>query len=241
MASWAQSKILKRPQALFGFENADKGFHEQWAPGQNLLDFPHPFRALITGPPNSGKSTVVKNILVNQDPPFDRVVIVHADPEHTQEYDDIKADADENTVIMLGEIPPADSWEPEVDENGEEHLLKTLLVIDDLDLKTLNREQKKNLDRLAGYVSTHRSVSVCICTQDSFAAQPNVRRMMNLYVIWRSPDLEAMTMVARKVGVKDLQALFDTYCKTRRDSIWIDLTVDTPAPLRLNGFTVIKV
>lgn len=236
---WGAGKVL-RPDSLFGFENADKGFHESWEPGDNLLDFPAPFRALITGPPNSGKSTVVKNILVRQQPPFDRVVIVHCDIEHTQEYKDIMDDAEEGTVLLMSEIPPADSWDTDVDQDGETCLLKTLLIIDDIDLKTLNKEQRKNLDRTCGYVSTHRNVSVCICTQDSFAAAPNIRRMMNIFVIWRSPDLEALAMVARKVGVKDLEALFDKHCKHRRDSIWIDLTTNSPAPLRLNGFTVIK-
>lgn len=237
---WAQSKVL-RPDSLMGFSNADKGFHEHWERGDNLLNFPHPFRALVTGPPNVGKSTTVKNILVRQEPPFERVIIVHADPEHTKEYDDLKDDADEDAVILIPEIPPPDSWEPQLNEDGEEVLPKTLLVVDDLDLRTLNREQKKNLDRLTGYCSTHRSISVIICTQDSFNAAPNVRRMCNLFVIWQSPDLECMAIIAKKVGVKDLQALFDKYCRTRRDSIWIDLTVDTPAPLRLNGFTVIKI
>ena len=235
---WSQSKIGK-VDSLMGFGNVDKVWHEEWTPGRNLLNFPHPFRVLLTGPPNVGKSTVIKNILVRQDPPFERVVIVHADPEHTKEYDDLKDDADDGTIMLVPEIPAAETWEPEM-QDGEEVLLKTLLIIDDLDLRTLNKDQRKNLDRTMGYVSTHRSISVCCATQDSFNLPPASRRLMSVYVIWRSPDVEALQMFAKKVGVRDLRLLFDRYCKTRRDSIWLDLTDGSPAPLRLNGFTVIK-
>lgn len=231
---WMKPKVADR---LVAFENADKeGWHEKWHLGRGLLDFPHPWRGFFSGSPGCGKSTTVKNIMIRANPPFDRVIVVHADPEHTKEYDDIKEGADDQTVILTHEIPAPDSFEEEQDEDGESYLAKTLLVIDDLDLRTLNKEQKKHLDRLTGYVSTHRGVSVAICAQDMFNLPPAVRRMISLYVMWRSPDMEALASVAGKLGVKNLPELFEKYCHDRRDSIWIDTSVGTPAKLRLNGF-----
>jgi len=236
---WEKS-VVGKFDSLIGFGNADKSFHESWTPGRNLLNFPHPWRCLLAGPPNSGKSTAVKNILIRADPAFDRVVIVHADPDNTKEYDDIKADCPKESVIMVSEIPAPESWEYELDDNGEEIILKTLLIIDDLDCRSLNREQRKFLDRSLGYVSTHRSVSVAVCCQDMFNLPPAARRNCNIYILWRSPDLTAMQAIANKFGVKDLQRLFDDYCKSRRDSLWFDSTNGTPAPVRLNGFQVLK-
>ena len=234
-----QKKVEKGRDYLVAFENADKEWHESWETGRGLLNFPHPWRALLTGPPGTGKSTTAKNILIRANPPFERVIVVHADPEHTKEYEDIQCD-DKESVVMTAEIPDPQCFNEEVDANGEAFLPKTLLIIDDLDLRSLNKEQKRRLDRLLGYVSTHRSVSVAVCTQDAFNLPPACRRMISLYILWRSPDMEALSMIASKVGVKNLQALFDTHCKQKRDSIWIDNTDGSPAPLRLNGFTVLE-
>ena len=41
-----------------------------------MLNFPHPFRGVLLGPPNTGKSTSVKNILIRADPPFKKVTVV---------------------------------------------------------------------------------------------------------------------------------------------------------------------
>lgn len=42
------------PQKIIPFKNADKKWHEKWTEGRDLLDFPHPYRITLTGPPNSG-------------------------------------------------------------------------------------------------------------------------------------------------------------------------------------------
>jgi hypothetical protein len=141
-------------------------------------------------------------------------------------------------VILTDEIPAPDTFESEKGEDGE-FLPKTLLVIDDLDIRSLNKVQKMHLDRLLGYVSTHRSVSVAICTQDGFNLPAAMRRMCNVYCLWKGPDMEALSMMAKKLGVKNLHELFMRYCPNRRDSVWIDTTPGTPAPLRINGFKII--
>jgi ABC-type cobalamin/Fe3+-siderophores transport system ATPase subunit len=212
----------KLPNELIIIDNPDKTFHEHWSERRNLLNIPHPFRAVLLGPPNVGKTTVIKNILVRAKPAFEEIFVIHADPEYTQEYDDIDAQ-------MLDEIPSPTEWEGEV---------KTLVILDDLEYKQMDKLQKKNLDRLFGYVSTHKNISVMLTSQDAFNVPPIVRRTSNLWILWKSPDMDSMATVARKTGMRsdEMRNLFNTILKGDRDSLWIDATTKTPAPLRKNGF-----
>jgi hypothetical protein len=211
---------MKLPQMIVPISNADKSWHEKWFEGRDLLNIPHPFRALLMGPPNSGKTTVVKNILMRADPPFTRMVVIYPDGGgFTDEYQDC------GELEMLGTIPPPEQWD------GKE---KTLCVVDDFELKSLSKEQRSNLDRLVGHVSTHRNVSVCVCNQDPYNAPPIVRRCANLLILWKPKDIVSMQTFASRTG-ENLSELF-RQTKTRFDSIWLDMTVDSPCPRRMNGY-----
>jgi len=217
----------KLPDVLLPLSNPDKEFHERWTPGRNMLDLPHPFRGVLLGPPNCGKSTTVKNILIRANPPFEACTVIHCDPEHTKEYADLGSACE-----LRGDIPSPDEWSADV---------KQLVIIDDLEVKGLAKEQMRSLDRLFGYVSTHKNISVVLCSQDAFNVPPIVRRCSNIWVLWRGPDLDAMACVARKSGLtaKDLKRIFDSFTSDK-DSMWIDRTSGTPWPLRKNAFLVLK-
>ena len=217
----------KLPDVLLPLANPDKEFHEKWSNGRNMLDLPHPFRGVLLGPPNCGKSTTVKNILLRATPPFEACTVIHCDAEHTKEYADLGEGCD-----VRGDIPSPEDWSADV---------KQLVIIDDLELKGLGKEQKRNLDRLFGYVSTHKNISVVLCSQDAFNVPPIVRRCSNLWVLWRGPDLDAMACVARKSGLtaNDLKRIFDSF-KSDKDSVWIDRTSGTPYPLRKNAYIMLK-
>jgi hypothetical protein len=210
----------KLPKELVAVKNLDKGFHESWKLNADLLDFPHPFRGVLLGPPNCGKTTTVKNILLRQRPHFQRMYLLHCDPGFTQEYKDVEA-------VALADFPSPDQWP------GKE---KTLVVVDDVELKTITKVQRKSLDRLFGFVSTHKNISVLLCAQDPFNVPAIVRRCSNLWVLWPSRDVDSVQVCARKCGV-DLKHFFGR-CSPR-DSIWIDLTDHTPAKLRMNGYQII--
>ena len=77
----AELKSESLPQQLLAVRNLDKKNHEQWTASDDMLNFPHPFRGVLLGPPNCGKTTTVKNILMRQDPPFKRMYIIHCDGE----------------------------------------------------------------------------------------------------------------------------------------------------------------
>ena len=66
---------------------------------------------------------------------FKRIIIVHNDVT-TEEYSDIDAD-------ILDEIPPIDS-------EYFDKKVKTLLILEDLNFKNMNKEQKHLLNRMYG-------------------------------------------------------------------------------------------
>lgn len=221
-----KNKKMKLPNEIIVMDNPDKGFHEKWYDGRNLLNIPHPYRCVCLGPPNSGKSLMVKNLLLRAKPEFDKLYVIHCDPGYTKEYDDVGG-------IMLDEIPAPNEWD------GIE---KTLVVLDDLEFKQMNKEQKRNLDRLFGFVSTHKNISIILCSQDPFNVPPIVRRCSNLFILWKMPDMDAMSTVARKTGLKseELKTIFKTFMHSPHDSLWVDITTKTPAKLRKNGYDIIE-
>lgn len=215
------------PDKIIPLPNADKQFHEGWTKDRNALNFPHPFRAVALGRPNVGKTTIVKNILLRAEPPFMELFVIHCDSDYTKEYEDIDSK-------MLNEIPAPEEWQ------GDK---KTLVVLDDLEYKTMSKEQKRNLDRLFGYCSTHKNISCILCSQDGFNVPPIVRRCCDLCILWKSNDLDTMANIARKSGLSktDFQRLFKLLTEYR-DSLWLDMTGGgkSPYPIRKNGYSYIR-
>ena len=220
--------MARIPNRIIPIDNPDKLFHERWTNRRNLLNFPHPFRAVMLGPPNVGKTTICKNIILKAKPEFEEIFVIHCDPTYTQEYDDLG-----EGCTVLEEIPHQDEFEGEV---------KTLVILDDLEFKFMNKDQKRNLDRLFGYVSTHKNISCCLCSQDPFNVPPIVRRCANLWVLWRMTDLDALSTCARRTGMKALtfKKIFSKLITEPHDSLWIDLTDKSPVKLRKNGYKPIK-
>lgn len=214
------------PRRIIPIDNPDKKWHEKWYNRRNLLNFPHPFRGVFLGPPNVGKTTVVKNIILRANPQFEEIFVVHCDPSFTEEYDDLHC-------TILEEIPHQDEFEGKV---------KTLVVLDDLEFKFMDKDQKRNLDRLFGYVSTHKNISCCLCSQDPFNVPPIVRRCSNLWVLWKMTDMDALATCARRTGMKALtfRKIFQKLMTENHDSLWIDLTDKSPMKMRKNGYIAIN-
>ena len=220
-----ESELLPR---MIAFTNEDKGFHEAWYPRRDLLDIPHPFRMVLLSKPNGGKTTIILNIIARISltaRPFERIVIVHCDPSATREYDDVPHDS-------LTSVPGANEFDPKQ---------KTLLILEDLNYLDMSTEQRGKLERVFGYVSTHKNVSVMLTAQDPFRLLPTVRRCSNVFVMWNNHDGDMIQALARKCGVdpSKLLKLFHQHCQGPHNSIWLDMTPGTPAPLRKNGFQIL--
>lgn len=168
------------------------------------------------------------NILLRSNPMFERVIVIYPGGQQgTSEYDTLG-----EGVEYLMEIP-----DPEFFPAVKNKATKTLVIIDDFELKEIGRKQRANLDRLIGHVSTHRNVSVMLCAQEYFNVPTIARRCSNVQVFWKPRDMRNLGQMSQRVG-QDLEELFKL-CETQKDSIWVDLSSGTRAPLRLNGYSII--
>ena len=105
------------------------------------------------------------------------------------------------------------------------------------------KEDKRRQDRLFGYSSTHKFMSVILTAQDSFRVPPICRRCSTVFVLWNSPDKDSMATIARKTGLKgkDLIEIFNKFMPNRYDSLMIDLSHPDPTyRLRKNGYQLLK-
>ena len=66
---------VKLPKELIKIDNPDKKWHEHWHEKRNPLNIIHPFRCLIFGSPNTGKTTNIKNIILRANPIFKKIYV----------------------------------------------------------------------------------------------------------------------------------------------------------------------
>ena len=213
-----QNKLIVLP-------NDDKHFHEE--PDYNDLgNFPHPFRLVLAGPPNVGKTNVIYNILLHKSPPFERIIIYHNDPS-TIEYQNIDAE-------YVEELLPIDDIDSEV---------RNLIIIEDVDFKNIHsKSQKSLLDRYFGCFSTHHNISMILTAQDPFSVPANIRRMCSHLILWKNHDLNSMAILSSRFNIKskDLKYIFEHICKDKHDSLLIDTMRDGKYRLRKNVYETIE-
>jgi len=238
----SQPKVKK----LHHLPNADKKNHEAWSEERKLINFPHPYRALISGLPNCGKTTSVLNLLVGAKPIFDNIFIIH--PE-CFESNISEADESINKDIIIPECVineysgvkftgalryfPSPTYFDNVKDK------KNLLIIDDVELRNYVKAKPyrtTRINKLFSYTSTHRSLSIIITAQDIYSQLlPCIYRLCNVFILYKFKDANQIGLIARNIGIKKekLESLFKL-CKSKHDSICIDNTADTPAPYRFN-------
>jgi hypothetical protein len=197
---------------LLIFDNADKvGTTSKFNPN-NLCDLPSPFCCILSAPTSSGKTSLIQNIILHQQPEFDRIVLYHFD-EHTTEYDCVG-------VEVIHEPPTVATF-----KRGE----KTLLIVEDISFDALNKQQQSDLNRCFGYISSHYGVSILLTTQTYTNVPVSIRRMANHLFLWKATDRRLSYLLSAMFGIhkKLVDAYFDTL-KTRYDFIGISSAVDYP-------------
>jgi hypothetical protein len=227
-----KTKVRKRrktkfPKEIIPIHNADKKFHETWTPDRDPLDFPHPYRAILVASPNSGKTCMIINILLRSNPYFQKIYLMHADPEATKEYDVF------DDVEHIKSVPPPEFFDPEK---------KQIFILDDVEFSNLNKIEKGYLNRLFGYSSTHKNLSV-LCTSQTWVSIPaTARRCTNIFFLWKNIDRGSFSQLALRLGMEPqkLHDLSNKYLIGSHDSLCIDRTKNTPYPLRRNGYELIE-
>ena len=209
-------------------ECADKEFHNRSNSGPKtggILPH-HPYRICLTSPPNCGKTSTMMNICAREDPPFERIIVMHAS-ETTIEYELL-----DEYELFVGEVPPLTEFD------GEK---KTLLLIDDFPFFALKKEDKQTLDRVFGFCSTHMNTSIMLACQDMFTVPTSIRRCCDWYILWNSPDKLTLKTISARIGHPIDRILKETDCKFH-DNITIDMTGRYPhLMLRKNIFEPIEI
>lgn len=246
-----KSKIKLEPNRIYTVENPDKTTHERWGdskhPIENVMNFPGPYRWLICGQPNSGKTTLIYNILCQMDPPPRKIYLIHADSFESKRYwsdpddQDFISDLMENVppeyvdidLTVLTSFPPL-GWFKKLDTKT-----KKVLIIDDVNLleymKT-NKTKRECMDKLFSYVSTHRNLTIISSFQNIFAqCAPSMYRYSSVYTIFKPRDRNFTSMLARKIGSdkKEMGAMLNL-CKGLHDNITLDYTENSPMEKRFN-------
>ena len=217
---------------------------ETWTPkrAQDLSNVPSPFRALLIGPPGGGKSTVALNLLIHQRKRFDELYVIHEDYREdgtgSTEYD--HADPTQS----LSDVPTLEYWnEVCAGDDPDGPPVKRLVILDDLELTSANRDRLRNLAILFRYVSTHKGMSVILCHQSFFDLPGVIKKCSNAFILWKPRSNSEYALLDNRCGLPkgSLRALFRDVAPGDRDSIMVDHTAGSPAPLRLNIWTPIEI
>lgn len=217
----------KLPQQLILIKSCDKAFHESYKKPRDMLNFPHPYVMVCTGRRNAGKTMYIKNSIIRAKPAFDIIQVLSCDPGAKEWANDIDCE-------VLDEIPSPENYM----ENDE----KTLLVLDDICFLDLNKEDKRKIDRLVGFISSHCNVSIAIANQDFFNVVPIARKCASVIVLWRPTDLDELKTISRRTGItsKKIMEIFDTHMSEPTDSLTVNLIKGAPHGLVKNGFEPIE-
>jgi hypothetical protein len=221
------SKQTNLPKELIHIKNKEKEWHEKWNKERDPLNFPHPFRMLLLGGVNSGKTNTIKNIMARIEPIFKKIYLLHCGGEWTKEYEEI-----EHTILHGFEELSNETFD------GKE---KSLLIIEDMCLQNLNKVEKRKIDRLFGYISTHRNLSIMLTSQNFMSIPPKAREMSNILIIWKVRDTDLLKIIGRRIGLskEEMISLSRKVFHEYRDSLWIDDTAESPFPLRKNGYIIL--
>ena len=142
---------------------------------------------------------------------------------------------------MLNEVPNLKFWNEVCAADADGPPVKRLVILDDLEMK--GAERLKNLQTLFRYISSHKGFSLCLNFQNFFGLEPVIKKCANIFVIWRPRDRDEIGRIEKRVGLDKgtLKEIFDAVAPDDIDSICVDHTRNSPAPLRLNMWTPIEV
>lgn len=218
----------KRDHKFYIFHCEDKN-NEHWTPNRNMIAFPRPFRGVLIGPPNSGKSGVVKNLILSYShplPEFSKIFVWSKSSREWEKYADEIIDNDVDLSIFM----------------DNEDMKNQLLVIDDVELIHVNKKLKEKISMLFKHVSSHYQLSIVVCIQEYKMVPIDLRACINVFAISLNiKDVQSISTLGSKIGLSysDFKKLFlklrDEYKgDTQFRYVVIDNTTGSPYPLRLD-------
>jgi adenylate kinase family enzyme len=190
------------------------------------LPFKHPFTGVCSGPTGSGKSELMKKIIMHSDQ------LVHPPPERIVWY---YAEYQPKLNSELGEKVQFREGCPDLSEFKDDS--RTLVVIDDL-----MSECGSEITKLFTKGSHHRNLSVWFLMQNFFHQAKEIRTItLNAHyiILFKNPrDKQQVKVLARQMYDTDsavMERAFSEATERPHGYLLIDLKQDTPDHLRLRS------
>ena len=212
--------------------NADKdgGWNEKWTKDTHGYDvLVHPYKAILSGRPGSGKTTVMHNLFLRiqlSDKPFNTLIVIQ--PSTSHEHDIL------DPSLSLIDIP-----DMELICNPE--FGKTLIIIDDFDLTKLNKIQQQRLSMLFRYISSHHNISVMLSYQSFFDIPSIIRKTANYFFLWKTNNKDEINLISKRCGYDKgvFQNIFNKHITKKNDFLIVDQNAD--CELRKNLYEIIEI
>lgn len=207
------------------FENKDKDIEELYEEHdyKNLMNYKRGFRSLLVGLPSSGKTNFAKNIIINQQRPFDRIILVPLD-NSSLEYDCLNAEicAPEDISILAKPL-----------FKGE----KVLILLEDCSFSEWKKENLLQVSKTLRFLCSHHGFCLLVCCQQLYSVPVSFRRLMTHFTIFKMPNKLTCTLYCQNLDI-DLE-LFKKLCNKFLEEPFANLTICTDGhkvKLRKNGF-----
>jgi hypothetical protein len=233
------------PTDYLVYTNPDKKSHTK-PPEQNNCQPGHPARIIVVGKPGCGKRSVMYNILENYDFDFDTITEVHASAK-SEEHDvfedaadyqlwqwDNTTDGESSQPYRLVGIPPISRFEKRGDDGEKLH---HLLIMDEPPCEWPS-DMRRKVGTLMNYNSTHNNCTIFLVTQHFQNLPVQIREAATHFVFFPTHNRLQCSFMSSKCGV-DLESLFRRFCRSKYDSIMVDMTGDGPR-IRRNVYEVIE-
>ena len=210
---------------IYIFENKDKETFRESPDKNNIGNFICPFRMILCSSPNRGKTNLTKNVILQQNPPFERIIVYHID-ETTNEYSDLDCE-------IITELPD--------DYSVYNTDRKTLIIFEDIPFEFLSKKEKKKANDLLTYFSTHKNISLIMSTHHPFSISPSFRSKANIMILWKNMNAKPLYEIAQRMNIqrKIIDYVFDNICTGHFDNLCIDNSGSGPI-LRKNIFEPIQ-
>lgn len=226
-----KKKEIKIVDCLIPFSCDDKKDNERWTKGRSYINKIRPFRCVIIGPPNSGKSSICKNLIVHAEPEYTKVyVISNGSSKEWSDYADVMFSVDDLTKDVIGEFTN------EIDG-------QRIVIIDDIEMNHVSKEKKEFFNLLFKHISSHYNLSIIVSIQEYKMLPIELRANINVFCLSLNiKDIEGISILGKKVGLsyKQFKTLFTNMKhmveNTQYEYLVIDNTINTPVPISLNFY-----
>lgn len=172
--------------------------------------FSLPFRLCCCGSVNSGKTTIVLNVILQRQAKpikFDEIHIIHG-CMGSKEYDCI------NPTSIRHQIPHYTDFPSDK---------RILLVFDDIEFTKMNKSDLRKIVEITR-LGSHLGIS-CIFSNQLFVRVPkSVRDNCNVFVLYRPIDLDSLNLIGRRIGLlkEKVNYIYDELLPEFHDSLTIN-------------------